>query len=200
MVLLDILEVMHKWLNNVNKRYDAWLNTEILEDTEIMFRVILESKNQLAELIVNEPEFAPYQFVSFQVLGIDNDGDPASEYCFYDDESCDILFILQKVDWLLEKLIVREQFLHAAEEFGFEIIMPFCLDKGKEIYAFGYMPGYGSVKVAVIGLLNEDNTNENIKCWYRENNGYFLSFLNVEPLLGPYKRSYFRNLLRDWRI
>lgn len=101
---------------------------------------------------------------------------------------------------LLRNLVVREQFFLASEEFGFEVMMPYCLDKQNGLYAFGYMPEYGSKNGTVIGLLDKNlNPDRGIEKWCRENK-YFCSFLNIEPLMGEYKRSYFRELLRDWRL
>ena len=196
----DVLGAVHQWMDAVKIQYDSWLEVEILEDRDTMFRAVMESKNHLAELIVNEPGFAPYRFVSFQVLGMESTGDKPPLFCFYDDETCEVSDIISRLNEILKNIVVREQFLRASEEFGFEIIMPYCLDEKEQIYAFGYMPGYGSKNGAVIELLGEGlATDTNMKRWCDEN-GYFCGFLNPQLLLDQYKRNYFRELLRDWRI
>lgn len=196
----DVLGAVHQWMDAVKIQYDSWLEIEILEDRDTMFRAVMESRNHLAELIVNEPGFAPYRFVSFQVLGMESTCDKPPLFCFYDDETCGVSDIISRLNEMLKHIVVREQFLRASEEFGFEIIMPYCLDEKEQMYVFGYMPGYGSRNGAVIGLLDEKlNTDTSIEKWCRENE-CFCSFINMERLLGSYKRSYFRELLRDWRI
>lgn len=158
MTFRDVLGAARQWLETVKIEYNSWMEVEILEDSDTLFRVIIESEHHMAELIANEPGFAPYRFVSFLVLGIESTLDKPPLFCFYDDEFCSVTDILCGLDVILKNIVVREQFLRAAEEFGFEIVMPYCLDEKKKLYAFGY------------------------------------------PLLGQYKRRYFKELLHDWRI
>lgn len=195
-----VLEAVHHWFERIEKECKASARIEVVQDTEEMFRIIFETEHSVSELIVNRPDFAPYRYVSFQTLDIDKEPDKALVFCFYDDESCMIQNIISRLDMGVKSVIARERFLLASEEFGFEIIMPVCLDEEKQLYAFGYMPDYGSQNGAIIGLLSTENEpRKRIEDWCCKNK-YFCSFLNVEPLIGEYKRSYFRELLRDWKV
>lgn len=195
-----VLEAVHHWLEIIEKECEAATRIEVVQDTEEMFRAIFETEHSVSELIVNRSDFTPYRYVSFQTLDTNKEPDKALVFCFYDDGSCTIRDIISQLDMGVKSAIVRERFLLASEEFGFEIIMPICLDEEKQLNAFAYMPGYGSENGAIICLLSSENESEaEIKDWCRENK-YFCSSLNVEPLLWEYKRSYFRELLRDWKV
>ena len=100
--------------------------------------------------------------------------------------------------------IARHNFALAAQEFGFEFESPFSLND--DLDAFGYIPNYGSKNGVVICLSawpdylidNPDYLIDNrVAAWCKEND-CFCSFLNIKSLTGEYKRSYFRNMLRDW--
>ena len=88
-------------------------------------------------------------------------------------------------------------FQTAARDFGFDFIESPLLEEG--ISAFGYVSSYGSKKGTVIDLFSspDDSPNEELLLWC-EKNGYHCSFLNIQPLLEGYHRSYFREMLRDW--
>lgn len=200
MTLEDVLGAAHQWLETVKTKYGEMFRIEILSDTDLLFRVIMETENPMSELAINEPGFAPYRFVSFQTLDVKDTQEQNPMLCFYDDEFCGINEIVERLNQCIKNIVVCEHFLRAAEEFDFEIIMPYCLDKDKRLFAFGYMPKYGSQNGAVICLMGDEPEKKlQIKQWCAEHN-CFWSFLNTEVLSEEYKRSYFRELLRDWKV
>ena len=91
----------------------------------------------------------------------------------------------------------RHNFVLASEEFGFEFVSPFNLTD--EIEVFGYISNYGSKNGAVICLTAPPDflTDNRVADWCKEMDCFY-SFLNIEPLIGEYRRSYFREMLRDW--
>ena len=91
----------------------------------------------------------------------------------------------------------RHNFMLASEEFGFEFVSPFNLTD--EIEVFGHISNYGSKNGVVIGLITAPDflIDNRVTDWCKEK-GCFYSFLNLELLTGEYKRSYFREMLRDW--
>ena len=91
----------------------------------------------------------------------------------------------------------RHNFILASEEFGFEFVSPFTLTD--EIETFGYIPNYGSKNGVVICLTTPPDfpTDHKIVTWCKEAD-CFCSFVNIELFAGEYRRSYFRELLRDW--
>jgi len=99
--------------------------------------------------------------------------------------------------------IARQKWLKASEDLNFRIITPYILTiNGKDVEAFAYLPDYGSVKGALIGLyipqqISGTKDGEWMD-WAREN-GYFFSFINIYPLL-EYTNEDFVEILEDWKI
>ncbi len=94
--------------------------------------------------------------------------------------------------------IVRQNFLLASEEFGFVFDSPFTLTDDLEV--FGYIPNYGSKNGIIICLEGPSDyllRDQRVIDWCREMD-CTCSFLNIEFYSGEYKRSYFREMLRDW--
>ncbi len=93
--------------------------------------------------------------------------------------------------------IVRKNFLLASKEFDFEFVSPFALTD--EIEAFAYITNYGSKNGAVICLTSTEDYkyDKRVIEWCKKMD-CFCSFLNIDLILGEYRRSYFREMLRDW--
>ncbi len=93
--------------------------------------------------------------------------------------------------------IARKKFELAAKEFGFVFHSPFALTDS--LSAFGYIENYGSKNGTVICLTSPPDfpTDQVVIDWCKQME-YFVSFVNIEPLLTEYKASYFRETLRDW--
>ena len=68
-----------------------------------------------------------------------------------------------------------------------------------DIKAFGYIPNYGSKNGVVICLTAPPNflIDNRVADWCTENDCFYSS-LNIELIIGEYKQSYFREMLRDW--
>ena len=96
-----------------------------------------------------------------------------------------------------EQCIAREKFNLAAKEFGFVFHSPFALTD--TLSEFGYLERYGSKNGAVICLdhVSALSINPDVVAWCEEME-CFWSCIAIEPLLGEYKSSYFRAMLRDW--
>ena len=95
---------------------------------------------------------------------------------------------------------VRNYFERASKEFNFTFISPYCVDKDAELYAFGYIPEYGSLNGVVFSLVSPPDfkSEDKIKQWCK-NHEVFYSCLNIE-IFKSYDTTYFRDLLDDWRI
>ena len=93
--------------------------------------------------------------------------------------------------------IAREKFERAAREFDFIFHSPFHLTDTLSV--FGYIESYGSQNGTVICLdyASDLSTDPDVAAWCKEME-CFCSFMSIEPLLGVYKSSYFRAMLRDW--
>ena len=91
-MLPQILSAVRQWLLRID------LPGEILTDREDTLRVIFETGNALAELIVADSGFAPYRFVSFQVLDTRLDLTDGPAFTFHDSETSTIGEILRELD------------------------------------------------------------------------------------------------------
>ena len=92
---------------------------------------------------------------------------------------------------------IEDNFRTAAEEFDFTFQRPFALGNG--IAVFGHISNYGSKNGTAILLmsLSDDETRKAAFAWC-EAHQMFCSSLNPAFLTGEYRRSYFREMLRDW--
>ena len=94
---------------------------------------------------------------------------------------------------------IEENFRLAAAEFGFNFQRFFEMDNG--VTAFGHISNYGSKNGTVIFLMSppdfDTENKKQIAAWC-ESHQMFFSFLNADLLTGEYRRSYFREMLRDW--
>lgn len=90
-MLQKIQTAVREWLRLVE------LPAGILNDSEDSLRVIFETDNALAELIVRTADCAPYRYVSFTVLDTRLEPTAGPVFCFYDEESSTIEDILREL-------------------------------------------------------------------------------------------------------
>lgn len=102
------------------------------------------------------------------------------------------------IDGKIEKSIV-DKFNTAAKEFNFNFITPYCANKNHELCFFGYLFKDNPEKGVIIDIIHDFEDRNIEKRKYCEDNNLFYSCLYIEPLLGEYKRSYFSEMLNDWR-
>ena len=94
----------------------------------------------------------------------------------------------------------RQQFVKASKEFKFTFISPYPLDEKINLFAFGFIDGYGSKSGAIITLEEppQYEADKNVVEWCQKHDRW-LSQINIEPLLGEYDSFYFQELLDDWK-
>ena len=85
------------------------LAPEVLRDDPGGLRIIWETKTHLAELIVCRDEYAPYRFVSFQILDLRREPDQASVYSYFDREDSTTDEILTALDRGMELIKERRE-------------------------------------------------------------------------------------------
>lgn len=82
---------------------------EILRDDPDGLRIIWETRTHLAELIVCRGEFAPYRFVSLQVLDLRRDLEQAPVYSYFDGEDSTMDGILTALDRGIDHMTERRE-------------------------------------------------------------------------------------------
>lgn len=68
---ISIEEIKHHvqgWVTKVGRDYFSVLNVEIVKNEERLFWAIFHLNGCMAQVIVAEPQFAPYRNVSFEVV------------------------------------------------------------------------------------------------------------------------------------
>ena len=97
------------------------------------------------------------------------------------------------------KRVIIEKFEIAAKEFNFNFITPYCLGENNELCFWGYLFKENDEKGVIIDIVCDFEDMDIKKQKYFEANNLFYSCLNITPLLGEYKRSYFSEMLKDWK-
>ena len=93
----DTIILAKKTINNELNRYsDMFYNMEVIIDNEKCYRIVIEWKRCMGELLVDRPEFAPYRYVSLNILSTDTIN-ISSVYCWYDSEGDSLEIIKQKI-------------------------------------------------------------------------------------------------------
>lgn len=85
------------------------LSPEVLRDDPDGLRIIWETGTHLAELIVSRGEYAPYRFVSFQILDLLREPDQALVYSYFDSENSTMDEILTALDRGIELIKERRE-------------------------------------------------------------------------------------------
>lgn len=97
LLFVEVREAISKWVKGNNEKFkNKNILLEILKDDDNCLRVELNFGELLAEILVEEPDFAPYRYVSFQAVGIVN-GVPDLLYFWYDEEGMRIEEIIEKL-------------------------------------------------------------------------------------------------------
>ena len=97
------------------------------------------------------------------------------------------------------KSCIIEKFEIAAKEFNFKFVSPYCMGENNEFCFFGHLFKENGQKGVVIDIICEFENSDIKKHKYCKANNIFYSCLYITPLLGEYKRSYFSEMLKDWK-
>ena len=85
------------------------LSPEVLRDDPDGLRIIWETGTHLAELIACRGEYAPYRFVSLQVLDLRREVDQFPVYSYFDSEDSTTDEILTALDRGIEHMKERQE-------------------------------------------------------------------------------------------
>ncbi|MBQ5450211.1 MAG: hypothetical protein IIT57_09255 [Treponema sp.] len=93
----DIILLTKNALNKELKLYpDKCYKVEVIVDNESCYRTIIEWERCMGELLVERPDFAPYRYLSLQVVATDT-ADFSFVYCWYDSEGDSLEVIEEKI-------------------------------------------------------------------------------------------------------
>ena len=88
--LQEVKKVTKEWLSeNINILKQENISLEVLIDNENCLRILLETKDKMGEILVEEPRFAPYKNFKFEIAQIiDNQAQIVNAW--YDNENTNI--------------------------------------------------------------------------------------------------------------
>lgn len=98
MTLETVMSEIHKWYENITKKYAEVIKFEIDKDEKDIFIVNFDANRYLAQLVVEDIGFHPHRFVSFIVLDIEKDIHQNYPYLFYDDEKDSVSDIIGQLN------------------------------------------------------------------------------------------------------
>jgi len=97
-LFVEVREAISQWITSNNERLrNNNISLEILKDDKDCLRVELNFGKLLAEILVAEPDFAPYRYVSFQAVGVVN-GVPNFVHFWYDEDGMGIKEVIKNLD------------------------------------------------------------------------------------------------------
>ena len=101
----EILNATREWFNNIKSNYSSKITIEIVQNNDVMLHVFFETETHISELIVNQPYFAPYRYVSFMVMDIKQKL-PEPVFCCYDNDLCTASDIINKLNAGIEATLL----------------------------------------------------------------------------------------------
>ena len=94
----DVREAISKWIKSNDENFsNKNILLEILKDDERCLRAELNFGEALAEILVVEPDFVPFRYVSFQAVGILSTV-PDLVHFWYDKEDTSIREVIENLD------------------------------------------------------------------------------------------------------
>lgn len=99
------LTTVRDWTNTIKQKYEKQIKIDIIENSDILFRLDFETEYSIAELIVDNPYFAPYRYVSFLVYNVNQSSKAEPIFAYYDNEASTIKEVVTKLDDGIKALI-----------------------------------------------------------------------------------------------
>lgn len=92
MFFQEVINIVKETLSKELALYSDCYSKDVIVDTDKCYRAIIEWSRCMGEIVIEQPDFAPYRYVSFKIQScIDNDN--LSLFCWYDssDDSLDTI-------------------------------------------------------------------------------------------------------------
>lgn len=92
----SIRKAVCTWVNDVEKKYSTKLSIDRIKNKPDIFLVYIFLKECAAQVIVNDPEWAPYRYVGFEVFSI-LDKKAELVFTWYDSDKDDVDSVIQQL-------------------------------------------------------------------------------------------------------
>lgn len=93
----EVIKIVKETLSKELAFHSEYYNKDVILDTDKCYRVIIEWKKCMGEIVIEQPEFAPYRYVSFKIVSC-IDTDSLSLFCWYDSSDDSLDSIRAKID------------------------------------------------------------------------------------------------------
>ena len=90
----EVLTAVRAWFESVQGKYGQRIREKVVLDSDTAFRIFFESADKMGELMVAEADFAPYRYVSFLILRMDEE----PVFCYYDSDASTLREIIGQLD------------------------------------------------------------------------------------------------------
>ena len=113
-LFVKVKEVVTQWIKDNEEKFKSKnIVIEIVENNKERLYVILNFGECMAAIVVAEPDFAPYRFVSFEVAAMEN-GISTMPYSWYDEEGNTIEEIIKNLDKAIDIALEYNNFQSTA--------------------------------------------------------------------------------------
>ena len=103
-----IIEIKKEIQSILKKKNELFIlnniTVDIVTDTLLNYFIVFEKENYFAEIIVGKDEYAPYKFVYFDMIWV-NDKIPEILYIWFDNEETTIQDIIENINKALDYFI-----------------------------------------------------------------------------------------------
>ena len=101
-LFVKVKEAVTHWIKDNEENFKGkHIMIEIAENSKERLYAIFNFGEYMAAIVVAEPTFAPYRFVSFEVVAVEN-GTSTMPYSWYDNEDNTIEEIIRNLDKSIE--------------------------------------------------------------------------------------------------
>jgi len=101
----EVKEAVEKWIKDSEVGLTAEnVTIDIVKSNQKGLFAVLSNGEHMASIVVREPEFAPYRFVAFEMIIIEN-GAYKMAHAWYDEENTSIEEIIRNLDASLKLVL-----------------------------------------------------------------------------------------------
>lgn len=99
------LTTVRDWTNTIKQKYEKQIKIDIIENSNILYRVAFETERNIAELVIDDSYYTPYRFVSFLVYSTLQSSKAEPVFSYYDNDASTIKEVVTKLDDGIKALI-----------------------------------------------------------------------------------------------
>ena len=92
----EVLAGIRRWIAEKQQEFSAGITVRHITEGENVLRVLIKTSLRIAELLVSDDnDFAPYRWISFQILNLQGEMTETPSFCYFDSPRDSLNEILQ---------------------------------------------------------------------------------------------------------